>query len=149
MTKYKKGDKVLFNGKEAIIRAVKKNFANKQITYRLEPNKPDESGLVANESELKPLGATKPPTEAESVREAYKNAVGREVTISKKNDLKWMRKKIKEAQPDPNDKKREILGKLSEEEIDTLIKEKDLKIETDWTLQDKVEVIELILKATK
>lgn len=91
--KFAPQENVLFNGQEYKVKAVRKEFATKKIFYQL------KDGPQVEESLLKRVGKTPQRTidpELVLLREEYAVATGKPVSVAKKNDIVWMKKKIAE-----------------------------------------------------
>ena len=145
-TKFQQGEKALHisdNNKEVEIVVAKKDFVTKKTKYRL------TDGSDVNEGDLKKITGgintklKKEDPELLKLREEYGKRYGKAPASSKKNNKRWLEKKISEKEPidpdpaDDNETKYEALKALTRDGLIVVISDKDLDIDAADYDEDK------------
>ena len=134
-TKFEINEKVLYKGEEKIVAGTIKNFSNNKISYKL------DNGEIVNEVQLTAV-SKKVATEADKLREQYEALYGKPVSNAKKNDLEWIKLKIKEKTDGGIDKTPwEVINSLEGDSLSDFILAKGLDIDpNDYQSADELKI---------
>ena len=125
--KFEIGEKVMVDGKEAIVEVSQKNFSTQIIRYKLKdhPEMVDEDDIKRVGNKRKETAATKTATkskklnkkEMEALRELYKELALKDVPSNKKNDATWIQSKVTEMEMNLlHGKYKEVVGEMVPED---------------------------------
>lgn len=103
MQKLIPGQKVIYKGQDRIVQTSVKDFSTQKTVVHLQgdnlsnPILTEEIKQIKEKKSKNKLSKNEDNSEILELRAAYLQAVKKEVPANKKNDIKWMSKKIEEA----------------------------------------------------
>ena len=138
--RFKIGDAIMADGKAILVKVVKKDFSNGEISYRLvDGTLIAESDILSESIDI----STKAQGAGAELAEIYTTVVGKPVPKNKKNNKEWILAKIKEHK-DANDALLvEKIQEMSVKEVMVVIMENNLDIDTE-DYQDLEELREAV-----
>ena len=148
MTKYKKGQTVLYKGKEEQIRVTHKDFSTGKARYELEPTDKDpyKTGVMVDEVDIKLFTTIEPTPETVNVLEQlhidYRKQFGKAVPNNKKNNELWIVQKVESATVQKSEI-RETLKLLGWDGLENLIDEKELDIDIN-DYSNQIELLQAV-----